>query len=63
MLEGMALQSWQQRIYELHESYQEISMEHIHKEFNYRIDALSKEALLLTKGFMICTEFQGMESV
>lgn len=46
----VSLEAWKQRIKGMQEAYFELSMVHITREFNHKVDTLSKDAILLENG-------------
>ena len=50
------------KIMELESSLELVTIEHIYREFNTKADLLSKEAVSLPKGFLICQELRGGRS-
>lgn len=53
----MLLESWHQRIIALKETFQEIIIFHVYREFNTKAYVLSKEALSLGKGLLLVHHF------
>ena len=56
-LQVMALEPWQQRIRALQETFIEIKAMYTSREFNSKVDALSKETLLLDEGVLEVQHF------
>lgn len=53
----------QQRIRELQESFDSISIEHIYMNFNHRDDSLSKQAISLVEGLLVSKELHDEEAL
>ena len=47
------------KVLEVKNGFNDISFHHIYREFNSKVNQLSKEALLLQKGFLSKQEFRG----
>jgi ribonuclease HI len=57
-LQVLNLESWQKRIRQLQEAFQELTITQVYREFNTRADLLSKEAVTLDPGTFIVKYFE-----
>ena len=49
---------WQRKIKQHQEAFKEINFHHIYREYNSKVDKLSKEALVLDEGLLLYREWK-----
>ena len=59
----MHLDPWQQSIATLSETFQEVKISHVYREFNAKADMVSKDALKLDEGVLTVQHFDQKELI